>query len=135
MMNVDVLPNGCRVSRYSVGTHGYAQVGWQDGGDRGMVLAHRAAWELDHDPVPPGQTLDHTCKNRLCVNVDHLRVIENFENARRTNGRDWPIGECARGHDNSQLVRRQRGPGKPSRLRCIECEREDQRAYRERKAA
>lgn len=48
-------------------------------------------------------TIDHTCKNRRCVNVAHLRMLSNYENARRTGGRDWPLGQCVNGHDNSLL--------------------------------
>jgi hypothetical protein len=53
--------------------------------------------------MPHGMTLDHLCKNRQCVNPAHLRVLDNYENARRTSGRDWPLGECVNGHPNEHL--------------------------------
>ena len=93
----------CWISTYSVASHGYAQIGWQNAGRTKMVLAHRASWEHINGPVPAGMTLDHTCKNRRCVNPNHLRVLDNYENARRTSGHDWPLGQCINGHDNSQL--------------------------------
>lgn len=93
----------CWISTYSTASHGYAQIGWQDGEDRGVVLAHRASWEQTNGPVPIGMTLDHLCKSRRCVNPGHLRVLPNHENARRTSGRDWPLGQCAHGHPNSEL--------------------------------
>lgn len=95
---------GCLVSRYSVGSHGYAQVGWQEGGDRTVLLAHRAAWESTFGPIADGMTVDHLCRNRRCVNVAHMRLLSNFENARRTSGRDWPLGQCINGHPNSMLI-------------------------------
>lgn len=103
--NVTRTPDGCWISDYSVGSHGYAQIGWQDDGEaRRMVLAHRAAWELHNGPVPVSHTLDHLCRNKKCVNPKHLRVLENFENARRVNGMNWDLGQCANGHPNSMII-------------------------------
>ena len=102
----------CWISRYSTGSHGYAQVGWvpQTGSRISATTAHRAAWVyVKGEQIPDGMTIDHTCKNRRCVNVDHMRLLTNFENARRTHGRDWPLGECARGHSNEHLVDLARG--------------------------
>ena len=95
---------GCLVSRYSVGSHGYAQIGWQHGEDRTVTLAHRAAWIYTFGPIANGMTVDHLCKNRKCVNVAHMRILSNFENARRTSGRDWPVGTCVNGHSNDRLT-------------------------------
>ena len=110
LTNVDKQPNGCWISRYSVASHGYAQIGWSVTGRRDangrkiqMVLAHRAAWVAVNGQVPLGMTIDHLCKERRCVNPAHLRRLPNYENARRVNGEDWPMGFCKRGHPNSEL--------------------------------
>lgn len=102
--NVDKRPDGCWISRYSVGTHGYAQIGWQSSGTSHGVLAHRAAWVAVNGQVPMGTTLDHTCKVRRCVNPAHLRLLSNIENARRNQGDDFPMGGCRNGHPNTALV-------------------------------
>lgn len=97
-------PTDCWVSTSAPGSHGYGQIGWTENGHRFGVTAHRAAWVYHSGKqIPTGATIDHTCKNRRCVNPNHLRVLTNFENARRTFGRDWPLGECANGHPNSEL--------------------------------
>jgi hypothetical protein len=101
--NVDEQDNGCWISRYSVASHGYAQIGWQRDGKRHGVLAHRAAWSAVNGQVPLGMTLDHTCKAKRCVNPAHLRLLPNYENARRTEGRDWAMGYCVNGHDSTHL--------------------------------
>ena len=100
---VEVDESGCWISTYSTGSHGYAQVGWQSRSEnsRHMVLAHRAAWVHVNGQLPLGMTIDHLCKTRRCVNPDHLRILPNYENARRTNGNDWPLGTCANGHPNN----------------------------------
>lgn len=112
--------DGCYISLYSTGSHGYAQVGWIDDSGRRVTVAHRVAWVAEHGPIPEGMTIDHTCKTKQCVNVKHLRMLDNFENGRRTDGRDWPMGQCVNGHPNSDL--RQVGNGaKTPRLRCAKC--------------
>ncbi len=119
----------CHVSTYSVASHGYAQIGWQDSGDRWVVTAHRAAWvHYTGEQIPEGMTIDHICRNRRCIRTEHLRMLTNYENARRTFGRDWPVGECINGHPNSEL-----GPD-GGKLSCRLCKRQRQRAYRARKA-
>ena len=46
----------------------------------GRSLAHRYAWERENGPIPAGMVLDHTCWNRACVNVAHLRVVTTAQN-------------------------------------------------------
>jgi hypothetical protein len=127
-------PHGCRISTYSVGSHGYAQLGWYADRAHHMVLAHRAAWEAERGPILEGMTVDHMCKQRRCVNVLHLRLLTNHENARRNTGNDMPLGRCGHGHDDSALRLYSRGTGRKS-LGCSVCRAEMQRRYRERKAA
>lgn len=119
----------CWISTYSVASHGYAQVGWQDSskGERNVVLAHRASWEFAMGPVPLGHTLDHLCKQKRCVNPAHMRILTNYENARRTSGRDWPLGQCVNGHPNSDSYQQAKG----KRI-CRPCNRTFQAQYRAR---
>jgi hypothetical protein len=45
--------------------------------------AHRAAWELSDRDLTEGLELDHLCRRRACVNVDHLELVTCAENLRR----------------------------------------------------
>lgn len=49
----------------------------------GSRLAHRVAYEAVHGPIPDDLPLDHLCRNRPCVNVEHLEVVTVAENSRR----------------------------------------------------
>lgn len=125
--------NGCYISTYSVGSHGYAQIGWGENGNVQMTTAHRAAWAFYTGKQPDG-TVDHIdhC-DRRCVRGSHLRDISNYENARRNRpDAETRLGLCVNGHDAPLVNRKRRGR---VWVTCIECERERNRRYRASKAA
>jgi hypothetical protein len=125
---------GCLVSRYSVGSHGYAQVGWVDAGKRTMMLAHRAVWIYANGPIAEGMTIDHrqgVCSPK-CIEITHLRELTNYENARRNRGDDFPLGQCQHGHPDSMIRTYSRSGGKTT-LGCSGCRADMQRRYRARK--
>lgn len=45
--------------------------------------AHRLAWTVFRGPIPEGLTIDHLCKNKLCVNPEHLEPCTMLENLHR----------------------------------------------------
>ena len=75
------------------------------------VRVHRLAWKLANDqPVPDGLTIDHTCRNKLCCNPDHLEPVTVEENSRRaapfkasrgqpTEARFWAQADTSGGPD------------------------------------
>lgn len=96
-----------------------------------MVTAHRAAWAHVNGQIPEGMTIDHLCKTRPCVRVDHLRLLSNYENARRTGGRDWPLGQCVNGHPNEYLGL----VDGSKKMRCTICHRAEKTRYEMKKRA
>lgn len=107
--------------------NGYGQI-WSGGR---LVRAHRVAYELLVGQIPDGLFLDHLCRNRACVNPDHLEPVTNGENARRSPLMNRYVGmtHCKRGHEFTAANTRRSTAG--TRV-CRACERE--RYYR-RKAA
>lgn len=47
------------------------------------VAVHRVVWTCNHGYLPNKLQIDHTCKNRLCVNPKHLEMVTHKENQKR----------------------------------------------------
>ena len=45
-----------------------------------LLLVHRLIYKIYHCEIPEGLTIDHLCRNKLCVNPNHLEVVTNMEN-------------------------------------------------------
>ncbi len=56
---------------------GYGKIG-----KRGYPV-HRIAYQLVKNEVPRDMCLDHLCKNRDCINPDHLEVVTLVDNVMR----------------------------------------------------
>lgn len=59
------------------GTHGYGVLAE---GATGQHLAHRFVYELCVGPIPDGLTIDHLCRDGMCVNPLHMILTTNVAN-------------------------------------------------------
>lgn len=90
-----------------------------------MQVAHRIAYQILVGEIPNGLQLDHLCRNRGCVNPDHLEPVTAQENMRRgfsptsVTVRD---GVCKRGHSMEDAYITTSAKGRPVR-RCRKCTR------------
>ncbi len=66
--------------------------------------AHRVSYEMFRGEIPPGLDLDHLCRNRRCVNPDHLEAVTRSVNLKRgksghhVRARQLAKTECPKGH-------------------------------------
>lgn len=77
---------------------GYGSIGV---GGHGSTVAGRIAYTWTYGPIPEGLQLDHLCRNRACVNPEHLEAVTQQENIRR--------GEMGRGRPRPRKTRCKRG--------------------------
>lgn len=67
----------------------------------GWIQAHEVAWLLAGRTIPAGKELDHTCRNRACVSLDHLELVTSRENTLCGEGitsQNFWKDECDQGH-------------------------------------
>ena len=85
--------SGCWEWMASLTPSGYGQVWWRGR----LVNAHRVVFEIVRGPIAEGMQLDHLCRNRRCVNPDHLEPVTQSENLRR--GERASRTHCPAGHE------------------------------------
>ena len=102
----------------SLSKYGHGQ--FHPDGKYSMDHAHRYAYELLVGDIPQGGLLDHLCRNRKCVNPEHLEIVTAEENLNRGYHR-LKLGYkywCINRHIlNKQNV----GFTKDDRMYCIKC--------------
>jgi hypothetical protein len=100
--------------------------------DGKKIGAHRMAWFLTNGEMP-SQEIDHTCRNRTCVNVAHMRDVSHKENIHNSS---VVKAICVRGHPLADPNLYRYTSNGVQKRRCLACHRlEAEKAKAKRLAA
>jgi hypothetical protein len=98
------------------------------------AMAHRVAYGFLVGPIEDGLHVDHLCRNRKCVNPDHMDLVTNEENIRRGFGPNHFHSlktHCPEGHPyDGYNLKMENG-----KRRCRVCRNKVQRESRRRRTA
>ena len=113
--------SGCMVWTGDKTSNGYGRMVVD--GKRKRV--HRLMYERVNGEIPDSMVIDHVCRNRLCCNPEHLRVVSNRENILSGEGiaaKNAAKTHCVKGHELSghNLVIKTRKNRMPERV-CRKC--------------
>lgn len=138
MRHVHVAAGGCWDWLEPLTDEGYGRLFWPPGNQITKRMAHTVSYELFKGPIPAGMEPDHLCRQRCCVNPEHLEAVTHKVNVHRGIGPtaiNAAKTTCPNGHPLSgeNLV-----PWAKNGRECRTCHKSYMRAYmrnRRRKVA
>lgn len=92
-------------------------------------VAHRVSYTIYKGQIPDGLVMDHLCRNRGCVNPEHLEAVTDKVNLNRgmsPSAVATRTNLCLKGHPLTEdnVYRR---PGRPNKRECRICMAERER--------
>lgn len=98
-----VTKDSCHLWIRATQSRGYGTASIRFEGGNAQVTTHRAAWIAKHKTnIPTDKTIDHLCRNKTCINVDHMEIVSRADNNINSNSvvmRLKAQTRCSRGHD------------------------------------
>ena len=95
---ISIQPNSCWLWMAATDDKGYARL-LVHGKN---IRAHRWAYQQFVGPIPEDCEIDHRCRNKSCVNPEHLDAVSHEENMRRADcsisGEHFAIKQKAKTH-------------------------------------
>lgn len=103
--------SGCLIWTGHIDTAGYPNVKWNNVN----YLVHRAYYKIIIEDIKRHDTLDHLCRNKLCIEPSHLEPISRSENVKRMQISKYYEAEIKKlvdfieslGYDNKTLLKKE----------------------------
>lgn len=111
--------------------YGAVSIGSRRDGSQRTLYAHVAVWLVLMGDFPEGNEVDHLCRNRICVNPNHLEPVSSRTNTLRAPSlaaANVAKTECPRGHpyDDANTYERH---GKRHCRACVNVRRSENREH------
>lgn len=138
LKSVEPNPNGCWIWKRQLYRNGYGRIQFGGQNKRIYMLAHRVSYDTFIGPIGDGLVLDHLCRNKACVNPQHLEPVSQKTNLNRGKDMIWMVRRkqthCKHGHSLDDAIPEWK-EGKIIGRKCRVCNYEYKKAYRERQKA
>ncbi len=117
-------------------------MGYKDHAGYGRIVvdgklrpAHCVSYELEHGPIPEGLEINHLCRNRACVNPEHLEAVSHRVNIQYSKGTTATHWGCGHERNESNTIRRATGIEACRRCICLKAKESYRRNAEKRRQA
>ena len=127
---------GCWLWQSNATRDNYGLASYLVDGEWKSIGAHRLSYITFVGEIPVGHQIDHLCRNKSCINPEHLEAVTARENTLRADNAPATINlkktHCKKGHEFT-IANIYRSPQNPNHRECRTCRNEAVTRYQQKK--